>query len=220
MLRSTIGISIVVLLFPLYVSANNLTFNLSDNKRKPLINAVVYAIPLNLAKPKLQAKQATIIQRNKTFLPYVSIFPKGTIATFLNQDSVKHHVYSFSAPKKFEIKLYSGKPAKTITFDRPGIVTFGCNIHDDMLAYAYIVDTPYYGLSNPAGRAVLKGLPNGQYLLKVQHPQQKKGVSVQQKISLPSKVNHFSYKLALKPQWKKRKKKKTNDFIYDESQAN
>lgn len=219
MLRSHIAILLGILLFPVYASANNLAFNLLDNKQKPLNNAVVYAIPLNPQITKLQPQKATIVQSNKTFLPNVSIFSKGTVATFLNKDSVKHHVYSFSTPKKFEIKLYSGKPAKTITFDKSGIVTFGCNIHDDMLAYAFIVDTPHYGLSNSSGRAVLKNLPDGVYMLNIQHPQQKKGVNIQQKISLPSKVNSFSYKLALKPQWKKRKKKKTQ-ILYNETESN
>lgn len=220
MLSFIIRIFFVVYLLPFSVSANTLTFNLSDNKNKPLNNAVVSAISLDPVKSALKAKKATITQRNKTFSPYLSVFPKGTVATFLNQDTVKHHVYSFSTPKKFEIKLFSGKPAKTITFDQPGKVTFGCNIHDDMLAYAFIVDTPYYATSNKIGKVVLKDLPNGKYLLRVQHPLQKKGMKVEQKISLPNKVKNFSYKLALKPQWKKRKKKKTNKVIYDETEVN
>ena len=217
LLRKVIPTVVAILLFPVYASANNLAFNLTDHKQKPLVNAVVYAVPLNGDAPKLKVKQATVVQNNKTFLPYVSIFQKGTVATFLNKDKVKHHVYSFSSSKKFEIKLYSGKPAKTITFDRPGLITFGCNIHDEMLAYAYVIDTPYYGLSNSSGRVVLNNLPNGQYLLKVEHPLQKKGVNVQQKISLPSKANRFTYKVPLKPQWKKRKKKKSNVITYDET---
>ena len=138
----------MIFLMPFYVSANSLAFNLTDNTNKPLANAIVYALPLAANKPRNRPKKVTIHQRNKTFQPYVSVFEKGTVATFLNQDSVKHHVYSFSKPKKFEIKLYSGKPPKTIVFDKPGTVTFGCNIHDEMLAYAFIVDTPYFALSN------------------------------------------------------------------------
>lgn len=205
----------MIFLMPFYASANSLAFNLTDNKNKPLANAVVYALPLSGNKQKTSSKKATINQRNKTFKPYVSVFEKGTVATFLNQDSVKHHVYSFSKPKKFEIKLYSGKPPKTIVFDKPGMVTLGCNIHDEMLAYAFIVDTPYFALSNNKGRAVLNGLPKGQYLLKVEHPQQKKGVNIQQRINLPSKTNNLSFKLALKPQWKKHKKRKSKPVVYD-----
>ena len=215
MLRYLLSTVMMVFLMPFYVSANSLAFNLTDNKKKPLANAVVYALPLAAIKPRTPPKRVTIHQRNKTFKPYVSIFEKGTIATFLNQDSVKHHVYSFSKPKKFEIKLYSGKPPKTIVFDRPGMVTFGCNIHDEMLAHAFIVDTPYFALSNNKGRAVLNGLPKGQYVLKVEHPQQKKGVNIQQRVNLPSKSNNFSYQLALKPQWKKRKKRKSKVVVYE-----
>ena len=217
--RYSLRIVTIIFLMPFYASANSLVFNLTDNKNNPLANAVVYALPLSGNKSgnkqKTPPKKATINQRNKTFRPYVSVFEKGTVATFLNQDSVKHHVYSFSTPKKFEIKLYSGKPPKTIVFDKPGMVTLGCNIHDEMLAYAFIVDTPYFALSNNKGRAVLNGLPNGQYLMKVEHPQQKKGVNIQQKINLPSKTNNLSFKLALKPQWKKHKKRKSKPVVYE-----
>ena len=137
--------------------AESLAFKITDKKNKPLANAVVYALPLAKNTKNYPPKRVNIRQRNKTFQPHVSIFQKGTIATFLNQDNIKHHVYSFSRPKKFEIKLYSGKPPKTITFDKPGMVTFGCNIHDQMLAYAFIVDTPHYALSNSQGRVVLNG---------------------------------------------------------------
>ena len=50
--------------------------------------------------------------------------------TFPNLDPIMHHVYSFSATKPFEIKLYSGDPPTGILFDKPGVATLGCNIHD------------------------------------------------------------------------------------------
>lgn len=201
-------------LAPTICLANSLGFSLTNNKNKPLANAVVYAVPLAKNAQNTPSQRVTIQQRNKTFQPHVSVFQKGTIATFLNQDSVKHHVYSFSNPKKFEIKLYSGKPPKTIVFDKLGMVTFGCNIHDEMLAYAFIVDTPHYALTNAKGRAVLNGLAKGQYLVKVEHPQQRRGANIQQRINLPVKANNFSYQLALKPQWKK-KKRKSKAVVYD-----
>lgn len=218
MLRRILSFVILIHLIPSVCFANNLVVSLTDNKNKPLSNAVVYILPLVKKAQNSTPKKITIQQRNKAFQPYVSVFQKGTIATFLNRDPVKHHVYSFSKPKKFEIKLYSGKPPKTITFNQPGMVTFGCNIHDQMLAYAFVVDTPYYALSNAQGKAVLKGVPNGQFLLKVQHPQQKNGVNIQQKISLPNKIKHYKHQLVLKPQWKKRKKN-TSSVIYDEGNA-
>ncbi len=220
MLRYSLSILMIFSLLLNNALANSLAFHLSDNNNKPLANAVVYAIPFVKNKQKTSPRKITIYQRKKTFQPHISVFEKGTIVTFLNQDSVKHHVYSFSKPKKFEIKLYSGKPPKTIVFDRVGMVTFGCNIHDQMLAYAFIVDTPFFALSNAKGRAVINGLPNGQYLLKVEHPQQRKGVKIQQRITLPVKSTNFSYKLALKPQWKKRNKSNSKPVVYDYESAN
>lgn len=183
--------------------ANNLNFSLVDSKKKPLANVAIYVMPLDAsAKSQTSNKKGSITQRNKTYIPHVSIFQKGTNVTFLNEDRKKHHVYSFSKAKKFEIKLYSGKPPKKIIFDKSGLVTLGCNIHDNMLAYAYILDTPYYALSNKQGRATLRNVPNGQYLLKIEHPQQKNEAAIQKRLNLSGKGRSFSYQLALKPKWK------------------
>ena len=46
--------------------------------------------------------------------------------------------------RPFELKLYAGVPAAPIVFDKPGIVTLGCNIHDQMVAWVVVVDTPLH----------------------------------------------------------------------------
>jgi len=197
--------------------ANNLSISLVDNKKKPLENAAVYAVPLTTPTKNIKStKKVTIRQKNKTYMPYVSIFQTGTNVNFLNEDSIKHHVYSFSKAKRFEIKLYSGKPPKQILFEKPGLVTLGCNIHDNMLAYAYVVGTPHYALSNKQGKAVLSGIPDGQYLLKVEHPQQKNGTAIQTKIKLPAKTTSFSYQLALKPQLMQTHQRKSDYGFFDD----
>ena len=83
-------------------------------------------------------------QQGKQFLPDVLVVPVGTSVHFPNRDSVRHHVYSFSPAKKFELKLYTGTPANPVVFDRAGVVTLGCNIHDRMVGWIVVVDTPYY----------------------------------------------------------------------------
>jgi plastocyanin len=83
----------------------------------------------------LQKSKAIILQRDREFNPYLTIIQTGTAVDFPNLDPFKHHVYSFSQPKIFEIKLYAGKPAKPVVFDKPGVVALGCNIHDWMEAY-------------------------------------------------------------------------------------
>lgn len=140
----------------------------------PLVNAVVYAVPVNGKAPALEpGKRAIIDQIDREFVPLVSVIQTGTAISFPNKDDVEHAVYSFSPPKRFEIKLYSGVPARPVVFDKPGMVTLGCNIHDSMVAYVLIVDTPYFAKTDKAGRASIDNLPPGSYRIVAWHPQQR-----------------------------------------------
>ncbi len=100
----------------------------------------------------------------------VLVVTTGTAVSFPNRDTVRHHVYSFSPTKTFEIKLYSGMAASPVVFDRAGIAVLGCNIHDDMVAWVVVVDTPYWARSDPAGATTLADVPAGSYRLRVWHP--------------------------------------------------
>lgn len=114
--------------------------------------------------------RATILQQDREFSPYLTIVQTGAAIEFPNRDAFKHHVYSFSQPKIFEIKLYAGKPARPVVFDKPGIVALGCNIHDWMEAYVLVVDTPYFARTGADGRARIANVPAGPYRLKLWHP--------------------------------------------------
>jgi plastocyanin len=114
--------------------------------------------------------KATILQQDREFSPYLTVVQTGTAVEFPNRDPFKHHVYSFSQPKMFEIKLYAGKPAKPVVFDKPGVVALGCNVHDWMEAYVLVVDTPYFAKTGADGRARIANVPAGTYQLKLWHP--------------------------------------------------
>lgn len=153
-----------------------------------LENAVVVLEASNPVANKVTAA-VSIAQKNKTFLPFVSVVQTGTSVSFPNQDSVRHHVYSFSPAKKFELKLYSGVPSNPVVFDQAGTVVLGCNIHDNMLAYVYVVDTPYFGKTLADGTVKLINIPAGEYQLKVWHPKQKNENSpVAQAVNLKDKL--------------------------------
>ena len=99
-------------------------------------------------------------QQGKQFLPGVLVVPVGTSVHFPNRDSVRHHVYSFSPAKKFELKLYTGTPANPVVFERAGVVTLGCNIHDRMVGWIVVVDTPYYAqAAEGAAQVQINGVP-------------------------------------------------------------
>jgi plastocyanin len=131
-------------------------------------NTVLIFDPLN-ATPAAGHDTAIIDQIDKRFVPRISVVRTGTVVTFPNSDHIRHQVYSFSPAKVFQLKLYAGSPSTPVTFDKPGLVVLGCNIHDRMVAFVGVVDTPYFAMADAAGKAVLN-LPAGRYRLRVWHP--------------------------------------------------
>ena len=138
----------------------------------PVEDTAVVIEPVSAVAPRHRST-ATIEQRNREFMPYVTIVQTGTAIEFPNRDPFKHHVYSFSPAKNFEIKLYAGKPAQPVIFDKPGEVALGCNIHDWMEAYVLVVDSPYFAKTSSKGRALIANVPAGRYRLRLWHPRQK-----------------------------------------------
>jgi plastocyanin len=141
-----------------------------------LADAAVFVEPLAGApRPHVRAPatHAAIEQRGREFIPWVTVVQTGTSVDFPNNDTIRHHVYSFSEPKRFEIKLYAGKPGQPIVFDKPGQVDIGCNIHDWMEAHVLVVDTPWFARTGADGRATIAGVPAGRYRVRLWHPLQK-----------------------------------------------
>ncbi|MEB0033021.1 methylamine utilization protein [Undibacterium sp. RTI2.1] len=141
-----------------------------DSAGKPVLDAVVYFDNGTIEKTK--SAKVDIEQKDKKFIPLVTVVQTGTAISFPNNDTVRHQAYSFSPAKPFELKLYAGKPEAPITFDKPGTVVVGCNIHDQMLAYIQIVDTPYFAKTDASGKAKITTLPAGKYSLKTSYYQQ------------------------------------------------
>ena len=148
--------------------AADVLVEVQDSKGKKLKDAVVFFENSKTAN-KAGGTSLDIEQKNRQFNPQVSVVQTGSNIHFPNRDKVRHHVYSFSPAKKFELKLYSGVPANPVLFDKPGTVVLGCNIHDTMLAYIHIVDTPYFAKTDATGIAKINNLPEDSYALKVWH---------------------------------------------------
>lgn len=149
--------------------AGGFDVTVKDTKGTPVSDAVVYAIPSG-GRATVSKKQLVIDQQDKQFVPYVTALQVGTAVMFPNRDDIRHHVYSFSPAKKFELPLYSGTPAEPVVFDRVGFVTLGCNIHDWMVAYIAVLPTPYFQVTGKEGRVRLRDLPAGQYAVEVWQP--------------------------------------------------
>ncbi|HEX3602199.1 MAG TPA: methylamine utilization protein [Candidatus Udaeobacter sp.] len=169
-MRSARGLVLLTaLVFAGDLLAGSLEIIVKDDKGRAVSDAVAYAAATSPASVASK-KQAVVDQRDKQFVPYVTAVQVGTAVIFPNSDNIRHHVYSFSPAKKFELPLYSGVPAQPVVFDKAGFVTLGCNIHDWMIAYVAVVPTPYFQVTRQEGRAVLKDLPAGQYTIQVWHP--------------------------------------------------
>lgn len=117
------------------------------------------------------ALKADMDQRGQKFAPHVLAVHTGTQVRFPNSDNIRHQVYSFSAAKRFELRLYEGTPTDPLLFDKPGVVVLGCNIHDWMLGYIYVTDDPRFGVSDAQGHVRLDNLPAGAYHVTLWHPQ-------------------------------------------------
>ena len=151
------------------LQAAAVSIEVRDEGDRPLAGAVVFLESAQARRQVRPLAQAEMGQAGKQFVPQVLVVPVGTAVDFPNRDTVRHHVYSFSPAKKFELKLYIGTPANPVVFDRSGIAVLGCNIHDQMVGWIVVVETPYYAMSDAQGRAVINA-PPGSYRLRSWHP--------------------------------------------------
>lgn len=149
--------------------AAQLTLQLKSATGTAVEDIVVYLLPARPMAARPAPTPARIDQIDKTFVPLVSVVQTGTRVSFPNRDNIRHHVYSFSPPKRFEIKLYADTPSMPILFDKAGYVVMGCNIHDNMIAHLLVVDTPWFAITDARGAARIVEVPAGDYTLIAWH---------------------------------------------------
>jgi plastocyanin len=157
------------LLAPLPALAGDLVVSVRTPLGAPVADAVVsvaapHSGPIRFSWPY------RVAQQNIQFEPFVLVVPVGADVAFPNLDPVRHHVYSFSPPKVFELKLYGRDQARVVHFDKPGVVQLGCNIHDNMIAFIDVVETPYVAKTDARGEAVIHDVPAGRHPMSVWRP--------------------------------------------------
>lgn len=160
----------------------------------PLADAVVAVELRGQGSRSAPGTRAEMAQRERQFQPFVLVVQTGTAVSFPNFDTVRHHVYSFSPVKTFDIKLYSGTPAEPVLFDKPGVATLGCNIHDRMSAHIVVVDTPLFAKTDAQGIARLD-LPAGEHQLRAWHPAVGRPVMLGLRIAVPADGGKHSVSL-------------------------
>jgi len=150
------------------VLASGLVVDIKDRSDDPIDDVAVYLLPVGEARQRIADRipaAAVMRQEHNAFIPHVLIVETGAQVSFPNDDTVSHHVYSFSDAKRFQLDLYRGNTHPPQLFDAPGLVGLGCNIHDSMLGYILVVDTPYFATTDEQGRARFGELPKGEYEL-------------------------------------------------------
>lgn len=165
---------LIVSAFSAPVIAGPVSFVVTDNSGAPLQNAVVSLLATS-AGAKTQAvsvpKQAAIMaQRDKQFDPHIVAVQKGNTVDFPNEDGIKHQVYSLSDLQQFEFLVNQGESVTGPALNSSGAINIGCNIHDWMLAYIYVADTPWFGTTDSTGKIVIDAPDGESFTWQVWHP--------------------------------------------------
>lgn len=155
--------------------AGQLAVSVADDKGKPVADAVVTLRPLGAAAPARDKPARHVIdQRNLVFVPYLQVFRPGDEVVFRNSDATRHHVYSFSPARAFEFVLGPTQSSPPLKLEKAGAIAVGCNIHDQMIAYLYVTDAPWFVQTGASGRALFD-LPAGDYEVQVWQPRLRPG---------------------------------------------
>lgn len=138
-------------------------------KRADFANTVVWLTPANPEVPTLQDRSAQpqLVQHNRAFEPHVLVVQVGSLVQFPNKDHFLHNVFSLFDGKRFDLGFYEAGSSKTVKFDRAGVSFLFCNIHPEMTAAVVSVPTPYFGISDSAGRVTIANVPDGSYVMHV-----------------------------------------------------
>jgi plastocyanin len=178
-----------------------LAVRLVDQSGRPVRDAVVTFYPAGAAaRPARAGGRFVVSQKNLQFHSFLTVVPVGSDVSFPNFDPTKHHVYSFSPAKKFELKLFARDQSRTVHFDKPGVVALGCNIHDQMSAFIVVTDSAWTARTNARGIAAFGDAPGARGRLTVWQPYLRvPGGLVQQAVAEQQRNAAFSIRLRPPP---------------------
>lgn len=181
--------------------AADVSVAIADQDGHPVPNAVAMLIPdakagMPPASTRL-APEKVVDQRNEAFVPLVTIIPRGGRLVFTNSDRTMHQVYSFAEIKRFEFTLPYGQNSAPVVFDKAGVAAIGCNIHDHMIAYAFVSDSPWTALTGPDGRVQIADVPSGSYTAQIWHPRLSVGASPTVRVSVGAAPASLTAKISI-----------------------
>ena len=168
-----------------------------DTDGHPVAGAVVF-VQEPIDDGANEKRTAVMDQFNKTFIPGVLPVVVGAQVKFPNRDQIRHHVYSFSRAKRFELPLYTGEEAPPVTFDKPGVVQIGCNIHDWMSAVILVLPNSHFAVTDESGVFTLNDAPEGSYSLAAWHERSRAKIEdTSKQVQAGADRTDLTFKLAL-----------------------
>ena len=134
-----------------------------------LQNAVVLLHPLG-GKTATQPRAVVLDNRYCAFAPHIQIATIGSELLLKNSDPILHTVHArLGKETLFNVGLPRWRQVIK-RLDRPGVMRIDCDVlHTWMSAAIVVTDTPYFALTDAAGRFKIEGLPTGAYEMKIWH---------------------------------------------------
>ena len=144
----------------------------SDDPMAKLENNVIVSLHPTSFEPELRPMQdASITQREQTFLPAVLPVTKGTTVYFLNEDEFFHNIYSLTPGSRFNIGRRPPGSPYPLKIKKIGPIKLACDIHPHMYGIILSLDTPYFSRVDASGEVQFRNIPDGTYIVKVFHPE-------------------------------------------------
>jgi plastocyanin len=181
-----------------HVAAAALRLQVVDGRGLPVVGAIVTLQSLDPGRAPPAPLDALMDQKDRAFVPHVLVVPRGSRVSFPNSDTISHQVYSFSPVKRFQLPLYRGSSNPPVVFDKSGLVTLGCNIHDRMRGYVLVTDAQHFARTDALGWLTINDIPVGDYNAQVWHPHARDARRAhEQKLVLPAGAARYDLTLRL-----------------------
>jgi plastocyanin len=138
-------------------------------------------------------------QQGCRYEPHVFGVHVGQPVEVRNSDSTLHNVHAIPKTNdEFNFGQQPSTPPVTRTFDTPEIgVSFRCDVHGWMRAYANVVTHPFFAVTKEDGTFEIKGLPAGTYTIEAWH--ERLGTQTQQ-VTIAEGSPAVTAAFAFKPQ--------------------